>query len=257
MYMRNKCFIIDLDGTMYWGNERVEGAKEFIDYLIRHNHKFIFLTNNAARTPHQCASHMLKMGFENITPDMFYTSAMAASDYITRKYPHKRTAWYIGEDGLKEALLDNGFELNSQKADFLFIGLDRQATYTDYSYAVRMVQEGTILVGTNNDRILLSEKGINMGNGSIIAMFEYATRKEAIKIGKPYTPIIEGALQYLDEPKENCIIIGDNLETDIKMGVDAEIDTILITSGIHTMQDCYDLNIHPTYIIENLKGLLK
>ena len=46
MYMRNKCFIIDLDGTMYWGNERVEGAKEFIDYLIRHNHKFIFLTNN-------------------------------------------------------------------------------------------------------------------------------------------------------------------------------------------------------------------
>lgn len=254
--MDKKCYFIDLDGTMYWGTKVIDGAIRWINYLLDHELDFYFLTNNSSRTQEQACQHMLKMGFTGIKPHHFYTSAMAAADKIARDYPSKKEAYYIGEEGLKQALIANGFHINPEKADFLFIGLDRQATYQDYSYAVRLVKDGCQLVGTNNDRLLLSEKGVNIGNGSVVAMFEYATNSEAIKIGKPHNAIIEGALRYAKVLKENAVIVGDNLETDILCGNLAGIETIFVTTGVHNMEDCYRLDIKPTYIVANLKGLI-
>ncbi|MEG0177720.1 HAD-IIA family hydrolase [Anaerorhabdus sp.] len=253
--MDKKCYFIDLDGTMYWGTKVIDGAIDWINYLLKNNIDFYFLTNNASRTQEQACNHMLKMGFEGIKPHHFYTSAMAAAEKIAREYPLKKDAYYIGEEGLKQALIDNGFTINPDKADFLFIGLDRQATYQDYSFAVRLVKDGCKIVGTNNDRLLLSEKGVNIGNGSVVAMFEYATSSESIKIGKPHNAILEGALRYAKVSKENAVIVGDNLETDILCGNNAGIETVFVTTGVHDMQDCYRLDIKPTYIIANLRGL--
>ncbi|MCI5773115.1 MAG: HAD-IIA family hydrolase [Erysipelotrichaceae bacterium] len=255
--MKNKFYMIDLDGTMYLGTKRIKGAKAFINYLLRNDIGFIFLTNNSCRTQVQAANHMLKMGFEDIRPEMFYTSAMAASDYIASTNPNKRKVNYIGEKGMYEALIENNFVIDSNQPDFVFVGLDRQATYQDYSLALRSLVHGARLVGTNDDRILPSEQGENIGNGSVVKMFEYASSQEAIKIGKPHQVMIEQALKYAQVDKEDVIIIGDNLETDIKMGQDAGIETVLVTTGIHNMEDCYRLNIRPTYIVDNLKGLLK
>ena len=255
--MHNKFYMIDLDGTMYHGTNILPGAKDFINHLVRNNIEFIFLTNNSSRTQTQAANHMLKMGFENIKPEMFYTSAMAAADTISRLYPNKRKAAYIGENGMRKALIDYGFIIEHDKPDFLFVGLDRNATYRDYSFAIRALKTGAILVGTNNDRILLSEDGENIGNGSVVAMFEYAADVEAIKIGKPHPAIIEGALRYANVIKDDVIIIGDNLETDIKLGVNAGIETILVTTGINTMEDCYRLDIKPTYIVDKLSTLIR
>ncbi len=253
--INNKFYMIDLDGTMYHGTKILPGAKDFINCLIENNIGFIFLTNNSSRTQEQAAMHMIKMGFKGIKPEMFYTSAMAAADTISRRFPNKKKAAYIGESGMKNALLDYGFTIEPDNPDFLFVGLDRNATYRDYSYAVRTLKNGAILVGTNNDRILLSQEGANIGNGSIVAMFEYATSQEAIKIGKPHPAIIEGALRYAGVNKEDVIILGDNLETDIICGINAGIDTILVTTGVNNMEDCYKLNIHPTYIVDNLSRL--
>ena len=255
--LKNKFFMIDLDGTMYHGTTILPGAKEFVNYLISNKMKFIFLTNNASRTQVQAANHMLKIGFKNIKPEMFYTSAMAAVDTVSMLYKKKKKAAYIGEEGMKIALLDNGFTIDPDNPDFLFVGLDRQATYRDYSFALRALKNGAKLVGTNNDRILLSQDGFNIGNGSVVAMFEYATNQEALKIGKPHLPIIQGALRYSNALKEDVIIIGDNLETDIKLGENAGIETIFVTTGVNTMEDCYTLDIKPTYIIDKLSNLIR
>ncbi len=255
--INNKFYMIDLDGTMYHGTNILPGAKEFINYLIKNKVQFIFLTNNSSRTQEQAAKHMLNMGFENIESSMFYTSAMAAADTISRLYPSKKKAAYIGEKGMRQALIDYDFVIEPDSPDFLFVGLDRQATYRDYSFALRALKKGAMLIGTNNDRILLSQDGINVGNGSVVAMFEYAANVEAFKIGKPHPAIIEGALRYCNVLKEDVIIIGDNLETDIKLGENAGIETILVTTGVNTMEDCYRLNIKPTYIIDKLSNLIR
>ena len=251
-----KCVLLDLDGTMYRGTDLIEGAKSYIDHCLENNIRFLFLTNNSGRTPQQAAQHMLDIGYTGIRPEHFYTSAMAASDTMISRYPDKKRACMIGADGLREALLSNGYEIVTEDADLVFVGLDKQGCWKDYSIALRQVMKGAILVGTNNDRILLSEEGVNCGNGSIVAMMEYASSRESVKIGKPYPAIVEGVLKKLGMNREDVVIVGDNMETDIQCGYDAGIDTILVTTGVHTREDLNRYSFKPSRIIDDLTELI-
>jgi 4-nitrophenyl phosphatase len=249
-----KGYMIDLDGTMFHGKKIVEGAKEWIDSLVEQDIPFIFLTNNSSRTPAQAVQHMLDMGFEHIEEKHFYTSAMASVSYVSSHYSGRK-AFYIGELGMKQALLDNGFTIvngTDDLADVVFIGLNRNANYEMYSEAVKHLVNGAVLVGTDNDRILLSEKGVNVGNGSIVAMFEHVCGKESVKIGKPYQPILDEALKFMNMKKEDVIVVGDNLETDIALGVKFGVETIFVLTGIHKKEDIERLGIHPTYVVERM-----
>ena len=244
-------FLIDLDGTMYKGIVPIDGAIEWIDRLNAYHVDYLFLTNNSSRTPKQAAAHMNKMGF-NVTADKFYTSAMAAVATIKLNDPDAKSAAYIGEDGMYEALVEAGFKLDYHNPQYFFVGLNRQATYQEYSEAARLIVNGAKLVGTNNDRILLSEKGVNVGNGSIVAMLEYCCSRSAIKIGKPYSPIFEGALEKLSLPKDDVYVVGDNLETDIMGATKCGLKSIFIDSGVHQLADVGDLGIQPTYYVKNV-----
>ncbi len=244
-------FLIDLDGTMYRGIDPIDGAIEWIDTLNAFNVPYLFLTNNSSRTPKQAANHMNKIGF-HVTPDKFYTSAMAAVSTIKAEDPLAKTAAYIGEGGMYEALIEGGFELDYHHPQYFFVGLNREASYSDYSEAARLILNGAKLVGTNNDRILLSEAGANVGNGSIVAMLEYCTSKVAIKIGKPYSPIFIGALKKLKVNADEVFMVGDNLETDIAGATRAGLKSIFIDSGVHHLEDIADLGIQPTYYCKNV-----
>lgn len=250
-----KTYLIDLDGTMYRGTEIISGAKEFIDGLIARNESFVFLTNNAKRTKRQNVEHMEKMGFTGIREEHFFTSSMAAAKYTAANYTG-RNAYYIGQDGLREALLENGFHITEENVDFVFVGLDIEGTYEKYSKALDFLLKGAELIGTNNDRLLAKAGGFNVGNGSIVAMFEYAIGKESPKIGKPHAPILEEALKYFDLKKEDCMLLGDNLETDILLGVENGVETTFVTSGVHTIADIERLHIYPDHTIDDLRELI-
>lgn len=256
----NKTFLIDLDGTMYQGTNRIDGAKEFIDYLLANNKDFVFFTNNSSRTPKQAREHMEKLGFEGIKDSHFFTSAMASAKYVRSHYMGRK-AYMVGQLGLEEALVEEGFEIindkENQQADFVFIGLDKQGTYEVYSKALRQLLGGAILVGTNNDRVLLQENGPNVGNGSIVAMFEYASSKESLKIGKPHTVMVETYLEWSGKSSEECVIVGDNLETDIHCGNQVGMETVLVETGIHTYFDCERFGIYPTKHCKNLYELMQ
>lgn len=250
-----KMYLIDLDGTMYRGSQIIPGAKEFIDYLQESGQRFAFLTNNAKRTRKQNVEHMEKMGFTGIEGKHFYTSSMAAASYTHSVYGGE-TAWYIGQDGLKEALEEEGYMISDQDADMVFIGLDTEATYEKYCKAISLLLKGAKLIGTNNDRLLAREDGFGIGNGSIVKMFEHATGQTSPKIGKPYTPILEEALKYFQVSREDIIIVGDNLDTDILLGERNDVDTIFVTTGIHTREDLKDSHCKPTRIVDDLRELI-
>ncbi|MEG2411062.1 MAG: HAD-IIA family hydrolase [Erysipelotrichaceae bacterium] len=251
-----KMYMIDLDGTMYRGTAIIDGAKDFIDYLIETNQKFVFLTNNAKRTKAQNVEHMVKMGYEHIKEEHFFTSAMASARYVKKHYKGNK-AYYIGQDGLKEALLDNGFILSEDEVDHVFVGLDAYGTYEKYSKALSYLLKGANLIGTNNDRLLAKPDGFNVGNGSIVAMFEYAIHKESPKIGKPYAPILEEACEYFNINKEDAIIVGDNLETDILLGMSEQVETIFVTTGVHRIEDIERYHIQPDRVVNNLSDLIQ
>ena len=243
-----KTYIIDLDGTMYRGNTNIDGAREFIDYLHLKNLPYIFLTNNATRTKKQAKEHMLNLGFKDIKEEDFFTSAMAAAKFIAKNYP---------ESGVEEALKEWNFEFVQENVDFVVVGLDRNATYKSYSEALHHILAGAKFIATNPDRLLANNGTFDIGNGAVIDMLEYASGVEAIKIGKPYQIILDILLEEKNLKKEDLIFIGDNLETDIKLGYDAKIETIMVCSGVHTEKDIDRLKVYPTKVVKNLRELIK
>lgn len=251
-----KTYIIDLDGTMYSGDKNIDGAREFINYLQEKNIPYIFLTNNATRTKKQAKEHMLNLGFKNIKEENFFTSAIAAAKYASKNFLERR-CFVIGEAGLLEALKEEGFKIVDKKADFVFVGLDRQADYRKYSNAIHNILSGAKFIATNTDRLLPNNGNFDVGNGSVVAMLEYATQIESIKIGKPYSKILNILLDEYKLKKEDIILIGDNLETDIKLGYKLGIITIMVATGVHSKEDIDKLKVYPTNFIYSLKELIK
>lgn len=249
-------YLIDLDGTIYRGNQLIDGAAEFIQYLLDNDIPFLFLTNNAALTQEELCLKCQKLGIKNIRPQHFYNSAMASVSYALEKNYGKK-AFVIGKNGLTKLLIENNFELVEKDADVVFVGLDPDGNYHKYSLAVQNIMSGAKLIGTNNDRRIPKEDGYHLGNGSVVEMLEYATNTKSPKIGKPHKIIVEKSIQYLNVKKEDVYIIGDNLETDILAGINNGIKTILVLTGVHDEKDVRDLNIIPDSIINNLKELIK
>lgn len=249
-----KTYLIDLDGTMYRGNQNIEGAKEFIDDCLENNIPFCFLTNNATRTLRQNVEHMEKLGFTGIKEEHFFTSSMAAARSMAKLGYTK--AQYVGMDGLKEALINNGFEI-CEDPECLFVGLDKTGSYEKYSHALQYLLNGAILVGTNDDRLLANGNTFHVGNGSIVRMFEYASGQTSPKIGKPSKTILYEALDYYKLQKEDCIVVGDNLETDIALGANEGVESIFVTTGVHHKEDIERLQIKPTHIVNRLDELIK
>ena len=251
-----KTYIIDLDGTMYSGGTNIDGARQFIDYLHSKNLPYIFLTNNATRTKKQVKEHMLNLGFKDIKEEDFFTSAMATAQYIAKNYTEKK-CFMLGESGLEEALKERNLELVQENANFVVVGLDRNSTYKKYSEALHHILKGAKFIATNPDRLLANNGTFDIGNGAVIDMLEYASGVEAVKIGKPYQTILNILLEEKKLKKEDLILIGDNLETDIKLGYDAKIETIMVCSGVHTEKDIDRLKVYPTRVVKNLRELIK
>lgn len=249
-----KTFIFDLDGTMYRDKEIIPTAKDFIDYLYEHKIPYLFLTNNAMRTPEQNTKHMLDMGYEHIEPYMFFNSSMAAAQYA-RSLDKGNKAFYIGQEGLKQALESQGFIISEDKPDFVFVGLDKEANYHTYSKAVDMLLAGAVLIGTNNDRILAAPGGFEMGNGSIVAMFEYCCNQISPKIGKPSSVILDLCLKHYHLSKEDVVLVGDNLETDISLGYNNNVETVFVQTGVHSVADLPKFNVKPDHILNDLSEI--
>ncbi len=250
-----KTMVFDLDGTMYRGTMPIEAGIRAINFLHDHNIPYLFLTNNSMRTPQENTDHMLKMGYQHIRPEHFFNSSMASAAYVKKHYPNQNKAWFVGADGLRQALLDEGFEITDDHPDFVFVGLDKQADYATYSKALGLLLNGAKLIGTNYDRILAKPEGFEVGNGAIVHMFEFASSQESPKIGKPDAPILEAALHKANLKKEDVVLIGDNLETDIALGYNNQVQTVLVQTGVHHEEDIPKFQIYPDHVVKSLDDL--
>lgn len=252
---KNKTFLIDLDGTMYRGNQVIPEAIAFIHRLQAHHIPYVFVTNNATRTPKQNADHMKSLGFCDIQPEAFFTSAMAAVAHMKKTSAAKKAFW-IGEAGLQEAIRQGGYERDEEQAELVFVGLDRQADFLLYSRAAYCLRHNhALLVGTNGDRRVPNNDGFLIGNGAVLEMLQYASEAERITIGKPSAIMMEETLAYIGKQAEECVVLGDNLETDIAFGKDNGVMSIMVTSGVHTREDAERFRIQPDLLIASLDEL--
>lgn len=239
-------YMIDLDGTIYRGKEKIPAAKRFIERLQEHDIPFLFVTNNSTQAPIKVVENLANNFDIHVKEENVYTSALATADYIADLNKDKRSVYVIGEVGLKQAILDKGFRFEETNPDYVVVGLDYDVTYHKFELATLAIKRGAKFIGTNADTNLPNERGLVPGAGSVIALVECSTQQKATYIGKPETIIMEKALERLGLPKDEVVMVGDNYMTDIKAGINFGIDTMLVYTGVSTRELVRKQEIAPT-----------
>lgn len=245
-------YMIDLDGTIYRGKEKIPAAKRFIERLQEHDIPFLFVTNNSTQAPIKVVENLANNFDIHVKEENVYTSALATADYIADLDKDKRSVYVIGEVGLKQAILDRGFRFEETNPDYVVVGLDYDVTYHKFELATLAIKRGAKFIGTNTDTNLPNERGLVPGAGSVIALVECSTQQKATYIGKPETIIMEKALERLGLPKDEVVMVGDNYMTDIKAGINFGIDTMLVYTGVSTRELVRKQEIAPTIELGSL-----
>lgn len=227
-----KGFIIDMDGVIYHGNRLLPGAKEFVEWLYQEKKEFLFLTNSSRYTPKELQKKLEWMGLD-VDQSHFYTSALATAAFISTQTP-EATAYAVGEHGLQNALYDAGITVNEIHPDYVIIGEADNYCYDHIVKATRFVNEGARLIGTNYDLTGPVEGGIVPACRALMAPIELATGKQAYYVGKPNALMMRTGLRILGVHSEDAAIIGDRMDTDIVVGIESGLDTVLVLSGVTT-----------------------
>jgi NagD protein len=243
-------FIIDMDGVIYHGNKLLPGVRDFIQWLRGKNKKFVFLTNSSERTPKELKEKLGRLGIE-VGTEVFYTSALATAMFLSSQKP-KGSAFIIGEAGLINALYNVGYTMNNVDPDYVVMGESRTYNYEKIENAVNLVLRGARLIGTNPDLTGPIENGIAPATKSLIAPIELATGRNAYFVGKPNPLMMRNALKKLNCTREETIIIGDRMDTDIIAGIESEIDTCLVLSGITTPEIVETFAYQPHIVLKGV-----
>ena len=253
--LKNKtAFISDMDGVVYHGNNLLPGAADFVRLLEERNLKYLFLTNSSERTPRELADKLARLGVQ-VSPEHFYTSALATADFLSRQKPGC-SVFAIGEAGLTNALYEKGITMNDINPDYVVVGESRSYSIERLEKAVQLVLNGAKLIGTNPDLTGPTEKGIVPATGALISPIELATGKKAYFIGKPNPFMMRRAVKYLNAMSRETVIIGDRMDTDIIAGVEAEVDTVLVLSGVTSEKDTARFAYSPGYTMSGLAELV-
>mgnify|MGYP003365202193 FL=1 len=154
--------------------------------------------------------------------------------------------------GLKQVILANDYRLEADHPDYGVVGLDSDLTYEKLSEAVLAIRSGSTFIGTNPDTNIPKERGMMPGAGSVVKFVEYATQVEPIMIGKPKARIIESAIKKIGLEQSDVVMVGDNYNTDIKAGINAGVDTLLVYTGLSTKQQVAKESVQPTHQIDSL-----
>ncbi|MEC2071131.1 TIGR01457 family HAD-type hydrolase [Alkalihalophilus marmarensis] len=245
-----KGFLIDLDGTMYRGTEPIPEAIDFVKRIEQMGYPYLFVTNNSTKTPREAAGILQNMGVP-ATSEHIFTTSMAAAGVIKDLKPNAKVLM-VGENGLKQSLLDEGHELVDVDPDYVVMGLDREITYEKLAKAALAVRSGATFIATNGDRALPTEKGLMPGAGSLISVITTSTGVKPTFIGKPEPIMIEQALEKIGVKKEEALMIGDNYDTDILAGINADVDTLMVLTGVSNEEHLKDVDDKPTYVIPSL-----
>ena len=246
-----KAFIIDMDGVIYHGNQLLKGAVEFVSWLENSNKSFLFLTNSSERSPLELSQKLSRLGIE-VEPNHFYTSALATASFLSTQNSGG-SVYVIGEPGLTNALYDHGFTMNSVNPDYVVVGEGRSYSLEMLERAVKLVEAGARLIGTNPDLNCPIEDGVIIpACGALIAPIELATGKKAYFVGKPNPLMMRHGLRRLNANREETAIIGDRMDTDSQAGVESEIETILVLSGVTRKETISQFPYQPKHVLEGV-----
>ncbi|MEW6093351.1 MAG: HAD-IIA family hydrolase [Chloroflexota bacterium] len=262
--------ILDMDGVLWRGDEPIGDLPRIYARILKRGLKVVFATNNGTRTPQQYVERLAS--FEvNVEPWQVVTSALAVAELVEKALtpsplpvgegPGVRGVFAIGETGVMEALRAKGIEpLPIERADeaqAVVMGIDRQVNFEKMCAATLLVRRGLPFYATNPDKTFPTPRGEIPGAGAWISVVITATGIEPIYAGKPSPYLLELARQRLSTAREETLVVGDRLETDIAGGQAAGMPVALVLSGVSTWEQAEAWRPDVDVIAEDLAGLVK
>ncbi len=252
-----KLFLLDMDGTIYLDSTLFEGTLDFLAKVKESGGRYLFVTNNSSKSTSAYVEKLAKIGISS-TEDEFLTSTDATCAYILENYPGKKF-YSFGTDSFTAQLIDAGIPVTTDIDDDIFglvISNDTEITFKKLNDASQLLTERDIAyIATNPDWVCPTSYGYVPDCGCFCEMLKRATGKSPIFIGKPQPEMLLSAMKKFGYNKEESVMVGDRLYTDIASGCNAGIDTVFLLSGEGTMKDVDESDIKPTYILENIKEL--
>lgn len=248
---REKGVILDLDGTVYRGDQLIPGAPEAVASLRRAAWPIVFVTNALESR----ADHAAKLARFNIPahPDEVITAPLLLTRYLSRHMPNA-TVFAIGQPPLLEELAAN-FRLSEEpdEIDVVVASFDPDFDYRKLNIGFQALRRGARFLATNADATCPVPGGELPDAAAIIGALEGCSgRKLELVAGKPSHLVVEVALELLGVVASECLIIGDNLESDILMGHSAGMTTALVLTGVTQRADLARAKVQPDYVLESI-----
>ncbi len=251
-----RALLIDMDGVLWRGQAPLPGLTDFFRLLRGRPIAFRLVTNNASKTPDQYVDKLAAMDVQ-ITPDEIFTSAIATAQYLAAVAPGA-SVYVIGEDGLRQALLDHGLRLSQgDRADFVAVGWDQSLTFRKLTEATLLIRAGARFIGTNPDVTWPGEQGLLPGNGATLAYLQASTSVAPLIIGKPERPMFDAALATLGADPAHTAMLGDRLETDILGAQNAGLRAILVLTGATDWAMLDASQVRPDWVFDGLPDLTR
>ena len=252
--------ILDMDGVLWKDNAPIGDLHAVFDRIQSRALKVTLATNNATLTVDDYLKKLRDFGVV-LEPWQIVNSSEATAHVLGNKFPKRGVVFVVGENGITSALRDKGFTVITDPDDktppvAVVSSWDRQLTFQKLRRATLHVRTGALLFATNADRSFPTPEGLIPGAGSILAALETATDAKATVIGKPSPLMTELAAERMGLTRDEVLVVGDRLETDIAGGQAMKARTVLVLSGVTTRLQADAWKPKPDLIAKDLTELL-
>ena len=252
-----KLFLLDMDGTIYLDNDLFDGTLDFLDCVKGNGGKYMFLTNNSSKSVDKYIEKLASLGIKADTEDFFTSTNATILDLKNHGY---KKIYAFGTKSFFDQLKEGGLNVTNvleDDIDCLCIGFDTELTFKKLEDACILLNRGLDYIATNPDWVCPTWYGFVPDCGSMCQMLKNATGKWPRFIGKPQPEMAYLAMEKAGFSKEETVLIGDRLYTDIACGVNAGISTIFVLSGEGTMEDLEKSDVKPEFVYDNIKTIFE
>ncbi|ANS29155.1 hydrolase [Rhodococcus opacus] len=246
--------LLDLDGTLYQGPQEIPGAR---GALAAGEQSCYYVTNNASRRPGEVAEHLTELGFD-ADESTVVTSSQTAARLLAENVAPGSPVLIVGTEALADEIRHVGLRPVRSFEDAPAAVVQGHSPTTDWAIlaeATLAIRAGAVWVAANLDTTLPTERGLVLGNGSMVAALRTATSREPLVAGKPAAPLMEDAMR-----RSKCVrplVVGDRLDTDIEGANNVGLDSLLVLTGVSTAIDVLRAapEQRPTYLASELDAL--
>lgn len=276
--------LFDCDGVIWRGDQAITGAAEVIDLLKKHGKKVFFVTNNSSKTRRLYAEKMSLLGF-NVSEEQVFGTAYCSAVYLKTVCQLQGKVFLVGSNAMKQELEAVGIQQTGVGPDPVFgkqadwanvpldpevkavvVGFDEHFSYMKLNRAMQYLNQGCLFVGTNRDSRLPLEGGKAVpGTGCILQAVETAAQRQAQTVGKPNQFMFDCVASQYGVERGRCLMVGDRLDTDILLGANCGLKTLLTLTGVNTVAEAQEhlksgcaerQGMVPDYYVESIADLL-